>query len=320
MQSPPSLPARIYLRLSITDRCNLRCRYCRPAESQPSADAELATREELLRLVGEIDGVASIAKLRLTGGEPLLVEEPAGLVRRLRAVLPAARIGMTTNGVLLPRHADALYRAGLRYLNISLDTLEAESCQELTRGGRIEPILAGIRAACEAGFGDIKFNPVLLRDFFGDRVCQLVRHAAKWNCQLRFIELMPMGVGAEIYEQQFFSADEAHGQLTAEFTYLGPAPGTGTARCHRFRVEGRELTIGYITTVSHPFCESCDRYRLDCRGGFFSCLRDEQSRPLLAPLRAGQLDLVRQHIRDGLSGKHAPLDQWPARSMVGIGG
>jgi cyclic pyranopterin phosphate synthase len=316
----PELPEQIYLRLSVTDRCNLRCQYCRPAEGDADVGPPAARREELLALVQQINAVVGIAKLRVTGGEPLLVEDPEGLVGNLHALLPAARLGMTTNGVLLARHASGLYRAGLRYLNISLDTLESEPWEQLTRGGRLDLVLAGIRAACQAGFTDVKFNTVLLRSINGDQLCELVRHAARWGCELRFIELMPMGEGGELYDEQYFSADEAHQQLTAAFAYVGPAPGAGTARRHRFRIGDREITIGYITSVSHPFCEGCDRYRLDSRGVLFSCLRDEQGHDLLSPLRAGQLDAVRHHIRSGLAGKTAAKDQWPDRSMAKIGG
>jgi cyclic pyranopterin phosphate synthase len=279
-----------------------------------------AGRDELLSLVQQIDTVVRIAKLRLTGGEPLLVGDPEDLVRQVHTLLPAARLGMTTNGVLLARHAVALHQAGLRYLNISLDTIESGRWEELTRGGRLDAVLAGIRAACQAGFTDIKFNTVLLRSINGDRLCELVRHAARCGCELRFIELMPMGAGGELYDEQFLSADEAHEQLAAAFDYLGPAAGTGTARRHRFRVDEREMAIGFITSVSHPFCDRCDRYRLDSAGTFFSCLRREESQELLTPLRAGQLDVVRQRIRSGLAAKTAATDHWPDRSMVKIGG
>jgi cyclic pyranopterin phosphate synthase len=313
------LPERIYLRLSVTDRCNLRCQYCRPADDD-GAQVPAASRDELLSLVLQIDAVAKIAKLRLTGGEPLLVDAPEDLVQRIHTLLPAARLGMTTNGVLLARHADRLYRAGLRYLNISLDTIESGRWEELTRGGRLDAVLAGIRAACKAGFTDVKFNTVLLKSINGDRLCELVRHAARWGCELRFIELMPMGEGSGLYAEQFLSADDAHEQLAAAFEYLGPAADTGTARRHRFRVDDREISIGFITSVSHPFCEGCDRYRLDSRGMLFSCLRDERSQDLLSPLRAGRLEIVRERVRTGLAAKVAATDYWPDRSMAKIGG
>jgi cyclic pyranopterin phosphate synthase len=250
----------------------------------------------------------------------LLVRDPVDLVRQVHALLPAARLGMTTNGVLLARHAAGLHQAGLRYLNISLDSLEAGRWEELTRGGRVDLVLAGIRAACEAGFADMRLNAVLLRSINGDRLCDMVRHAANDGCELRFIELMPMGEGAKIYDEQYLSADEAREQLSATFDYLGPADNTGTARRHCFRVDGREITIGFITTVSHPFCESCDRYRLDSRGMLFSCLRHEHCQDLLSPLRDGKLDLVRERVRAGLAAKTTENEYWPDRSMVQIGG
>jgi cyclic pyranopterin phosphate synthase len=242
------------------------------------------------------------------------------LVRQVHALLPAARLGMTTNGVLLARHAAGLHRAGLRYLNISLDSLESGRWEELTRGGRLDLVLAGIQAACKAGFRDMRLNAVLLRSINGDRLCEMVRHAANCGYELRFIELMPMGEGAKIYDEQYLSADEAREQLAATFDYLGPADDTGTARRHRFRVDDREIAIGFITSVSHPFCDSCDRYRLDSTGRFFSCLRHEQSHDLLSPLRAGQPEVVRERIRTGLAAKTVDNAEWPDRSMVNIGG
>jgi cyclic pyranopterin phosphate synthase len=308
------------LRLSVTDACNLRCAYCRPAVGGESIHPGRASHDELFALVGRIHRQFPVAKLRLTGGEPLLAAGLQELVRGLRACLPAVRIGMTTNGLLLPQHAGDLYKAGVEALNISIDSLDSERCRDLTRGGRLARILDGLRAAVEAGFYGIKLNTVLLRSYNGDQVRDLVRLAARWGCEIRFIELMPMGEGAHLFDAEYLPADAVHAELTAAFEYLGPEADTGTARRHRLRVDGREVVVGYITTVSQPFCEGCNRYRLDVRGRLSSCLRDAVGQDLLNPLRDGREDVLAERIRAAVAGKTIPLGVWPERLMVGIGG
>ena len=161
--------------------------------------------------------------------------------------MPKAELAMTTNAVLLKQHAVAVRRAGVEFLNTSLDTLSAELCKELTRGGDVRTIVDGIRAAHAAGFPRIRINTVLMRTYNGDSLPSLVRFAAELGCEIRFIELMPFGEGAAIYDREFLSADEALQSLEAEFTNLGPLPGSSTARRHRISVDGREQAIGFIT-------------------------------------------------------------------------
>jgi cyclic pyranopterin phosphate synthase len=312
--------SRIYLRLSVTDRCNLRCAYCRPADGSPPKDPDRASGDELLKLVESIHGEFPIGKLRLTGGEPLLADDLPQLTRQIRAILPHTQIGMTTNGLLLPRYARPLLEAGLESLNISLDTLSEHGFRDLTRGGQLARTVDGLRAAAEAGFVGIKLNAVLLRTVNGDQLCNLLRLAAGWGCEIRFIELMPTGEGAHLFDREYMSAEEAHKQLTSEFDYLGSEPNTGTARRHRLRVDGRPTIVGYIPTVSEPFCEGCDRYRLDVRGRLYACLRDGTGQDLLTPWRAGQTEVVAERIHAAMSGKTIPLGVWPTRLMVGVGG
>jgi cyclic pyranopterin phosphate synthase len=308
------------LRLSVTDACNLRCVYCRPAVGGDSVHRGRASHDELLALVKHLNQQFPVAKLRLTGGEPLLASGLPQLVRRIRVLLPGVGVGMTTNGVLLPQHAGALCEAGLESLNISIDSLDGLRCRDLTRGGQLARILDGLRAAVEAGFRGIKLNTVLLRSYNGDQVCDLVRMAARWGCEIRFIELMPMGEGAHLFDTEYLPADAVHADLTAAFEYLGPESDTGTARRHRLRIDGREVIVGYITTVSQPFCEGCNRYRLDVRGRLYSCLRDAVGQDLLTPLRDGREDVLAERMRAAVAGKTIPLGVWPERLMVGIGG
>ena len=210
--------------------------------------------------------------------------------------------------------------AGVEFLNTSLDTLSAELCKELTRGGDVRTIVDGIRAAHAAGFPQIRINTVLMRNYNGDSLPSLVRFAAELGCEIRFIELMPFGEGAAIYNQEFLSADEALKSLEAEFTNLGSLPRSSTARRHRLAVDDREQAIGFITNISHPFCDGCDRTRLDSQGRLYACLRTVHGVDLLTPYRAGRIEMVRSLIRGEVPNKTIPLGMWPKHDMVSIGG
>ena len=319
--SPGAAWRPVYLRLSVTDRCNLRCRYCRPASpGAKSAPAGLATDEELLGLIAILHEEFPIYKVRITGGEPLLRPALPGFIEKLRQQMPKAELAMTTNAVLLQQHAAAVRRAGVEFLNTSLDTLSAELCKELTRGGDVRTIVDGIRAAHAAGFPQIRINTVLMRNYNGDSLPALVRFAAELDCEIRFIELMPFGEGEAIYDREYLSADEALQSLEAEFANLGSLPRSSTARRHRLSVDGREQAIGFITNMSHPFCDGCDRTRLDSRGRLYACLRTMHGVDLLSPYRAGQIDEVRWLIRREVPNKTIPQGVWPTHNMVSIGG
>lgn len=311
----------LYLRLSVTDRCNFRCQYCRPAKT--TRDESLppsASNAELVDLVRRIDRVRPLHKLRLTGGEPLLRPGLVDLVRNLRALLPNAVLALTTNGSMLSRLARPLRMAGLDALNISLDTLDPVAFATLSRGGQLGRVLEGIRAAQAEGFGKLKLNSVLIRRVNGDHLGSLVRLAVDVGCEIRFIELMPCGPGATLFATDFLSANEARTALEREFAYLDDLDGNGTARRHRFAVEGRPVTIGFITPVSHPFCATCNRLRLDCRGRLVSCLRSPHIEDLLTPLHRGDADEIAGRIRSCLAAKCSPGEAWSTRQMVWIGG
>jgi cyclic pyranopterin phosphate synthase len=284
------------------------------------SNTALASDKEILDLAGLLHKEFPIYKVRITGGEPLLRPGLPDLIGRIRDLLPAAELAMTTNAVLLRQHAAALRAAGVEFLNTSLDTLDPAACRELTRGGNVHTIVEGIRAAHAAGFPSIRMNTVLMRSFNGNSLPSLVRFAAELNCEIRFIELMPFGEGAALHETEYLSAEEAMESLQAEFPYLGPTKGSSTARRHRLLVDGREQTIGFITTVSHPFCDGCDRTRLDSRGRLYACLRTRDGVDLLTPFRAGQLDRVRKLIRQEVPNKTIPQGVWPIHNMVTIGG
>ena len=321
MISPDPLPGYTYLRLSITDRCDLRCRYCRPesgeSELEPSPSADDAELLELVRLIHEGTG---IYKLRLSGGEPLLHPRVASVTGALRSLLPDAQLALTTNGRLLPGAVEPLAKAGLNAVNISLDSLDPDRFRDVTGGGNLEATLEGIRAAVAGGFSCIKLNTVLIRRINGDRLPDLVHYAAELGCEIRFIELMPFGHGAALSRSDYFSADEALDSLKQPFEYLGTAPSTGTAARYRFLVDDHSTIVGMITPVSHPFCSRCDRLRLSRTGRLYACLREPSGVELLPLLRTGNEQTVRQRIRDSLRDKHDPGQHWPERHMVTIGG
>jgi cyclic pyranopterin phosphate synthase len=321
MNQPRAGPLPVYLRLSVTERCNLRCRYCRPGSvSRSEIPPDPASDNELLALVRFLHGAAPIYKVRLTGGEPLMHPELEVLVAALRRALPRAILSATTNGTLLAPRAASLRRTGLDSLNVSLDSLDPRTFQRITGGGRLAAALAGIRAAREAGFSPLKLNAVLIRSVNGKALPELVRFAADQGCEIRFIELMPYGEGARLYDREYFSAGDALAVLREAFVDLGSASPTGTAVRHRFLVDRRPATVGFIRPVSQPFCTSCDRLRLDRGGRLFACLRNERGIDLLGPWRRGNGEEVRWRIRASWEGKRAPADFWPARNIVTIGG
>jgi cyclic pyranopterin phosphate synthase len=273
-----------------------------------------------LELVRLIDAEYPMYKIRVTGGEPLVRKDLPQLVARLRARMPQVELALTTNALLLARSAVELRHAGIDSINISIDSLEPEGYRDITRGGNVNAVLEGIQSAHEAGFGKIRLNAVLMRNVNGNHLAELVCLAARYDCEIRFIELMPFGEGAAIYDTEYFSGDEALESLQRSFTYLGTADDSSTAARYRFLIDGRERIVGFITTVSHPFCERCDRARLDSHGKIYACLRTPQGVDLLSPYRAGEMDVVRQRIRREVPNKTIPQGVWPGHSLVLIGG
>jgi len=312
----------VYLRLSVTDRCNLRCRYCR-VDGQAPAGPDLPD-EAILRIVSAMARLAPLRKLRLTGGEPLLRVGLPALVRDLRRLLPNAELAMTTNGTLLSAAAKALRDAGLDALNISLDTTDPACFADLTGGGRVEFVLAGIEAARHAGFGRLKLNAVLLRSLRGDRLRELVHFAARHDCELRLLELMPIGPGASIYRREHLGADEALDELGQAFAQPVRLPSSGSSRRYRFDVGDDEVAVGLIAPVSHPFCAGCDRLRLDAHGHLYPCLRTDESWNVTQSPSNRHSDLAMQiGLRAAINRKSAiqMADRiWPTRSMAATGG
>jgi cyclic pyranopterin phosphate synthase len=277
---------------------------------------------EWVRLVQAVGNVAPLAKVRLTGGEPLLRPGLDHLVADLREALPnSTSLCLTTNGMLLPGLAGKLKRAGLDSINISLDAPDQENLARATGGAaRLDTVVRGVEAAREQGIARLKINAVLLRTVNGDRLERLVTLAAGLGCELRFIELMPLGVARGIYDRESLPAAEALDRIARRYPVVEALDRTGTATRYRLRLgEGRDTIIGFITPVSDPFCGTCNRVRLDSRGRLLSCLRNERDGVDLAtPLR--QSRDVTPLVREALESKSRPQEGWPRRAMVAIGG
>jgi GTP 3',8-cyclase len=278
------------LRLSVTDRCNMRCGYCMPeAEYTWLPRESLLSFEELSRLAGVFASLGA-AKVRLTGGEPLLRHDLATLVAQLAADARVRDLALTTNGILLARHAETLRRAGLRRVTVSLDTLRADRSLAFARNPKHADVLAGIAAASAAGFSDLKLNAVVIRGFNEDEVLDLLEFARAHRAELRFIEYMDVGGATRWSREQVVSRDEILATIAARHGPVAPLPEPGSrAPAERFRLADG-TTFGVIASVTAPFCRSCDRSRLTADGTWFLCLYGENGVDLRAPLREGASD------------------------------
>ena len=264
------------LRVSLTDRCSLRCTYCMPADfSDWIANEKLLSTEELVTVIGLcVD--AGITQVRLTGGEPLLRRDIADIIRRINELPKAPRISLTTNALRLAEVAQDLKNAGLQRVNVSLDTLDPVRFKEMTHRDRFHDVITGIEAAQAAGLTPLKVNSVLLKGINDDEAIPLLRHALENDWSLRFIEQMPLDAGDLWARPAMVTADEIQSELEREFD-LTPVPSRGSAPAEEFYVNGGPATVGIIASVTRPFCAACDRLRLTADGQFRNCLfaRDE---------------------------------------------
>lgn len=315
-----------YLRISLTDHCNLRCLYCMPEEIVFRPSAELMQDDEILTLVRLFTSLG-FDKIRLTGGEPTIRLNVVSLVQQIASTPGVRTLTMTTNGVLLSRMAQPLAQAGLQRVNISLDTLDPEKFQTLTRWGSVEDVWSGIHAAEKAGLTPIKINAVVVRGYNQEDMIDLARLTAEHAWQVRFIEMMPFGGNNEFQTSQLVTAPEMRAFLEARLGLIEPVNGgqlDGEARV--FRLPGAKGDVGFISSVSAPFCHSCTRLRLTPDGRLRLCLLREGEVDLLTSLRAGaSLAELRRLILDGvwhkpwghdLAGGVIPLN----REMSEIGG
>jgi cyclic pyranopterin phosphate synthase len=317
------------LRVSLTDRCNLRCTYCMPPEGLdwlPSA--ELLTDDELIRLIRVAIELLGIREVRFTGGEPLLRRGLAGIVERTAALRPRPEISLTTNGIGLARTAGTLRDAGLDRINVSLDTLRHETFRKLARRDRLSDVLDGLAAAAGAGLIPVKVNAVLMRDLNDDEAVPLLRYCLDRGYELRFIEQMPLDAQHGWRRSEMVTADEI---LAALRTGFGISPDTererGSAPAQTFLVDGGPARVGVIASVTRPFCGTCDRVRLTADGQVRNCLFARTESDLRGPLRAGALDAElaerwRRAVAVKLPGHgiNDPTFLQPDRPMSAIGG
>ncbi|MBP8929751.1 MAG: GTP 3',8-cyclase MoaA [Paracoccus sp.] len=293
-----------YLRVSVTDRCDFRCTYCMSEHMQFLPKRDLLTLEELDRLCSAFVGMG-LRKLRVTGGEPLVRRNIMEFFRAMSRHLGQGldELTVTTNGSQLGRFASELASYGVRRVNVSLDTLDEARFAQITRWGRLPQVLEGIEAAKAAGLR-VKINTVALKGFNEDEVFGLIDWCAAEGHDLTFIEVMPMGeMGEEQRLDQYWALSDLRRRLEERLTLTPLTERTG-GPARYVRIEETGQKIGFITPLSHNFCESCNRVRLTCTGELFMCLGQEDRADLRAPLRAGPDDtLVRQAIRDAIARK-----------------
>jgi cyclic pyranopterin phosphate synthase len=282
-----------YLRVSVTDRCDFRCVYCMSENMTFLPKADLLTLEELDRMCSAFVGLG-VEKLRITGGEPLVRKGIMTFFRAMKRHLDSGalkELTLTTNGSQLRKHAAELADCGVRRINVSLDTLDARKFAEITRWGRLDQVLDGIAAAREAGMR-VKINAVALKGFNEDELFQLVDWCGGEGHDLTFIEVMPMGdLGNEDRLDQYWSLKDLRARLAERFTLTDLAERTG-GPARYVRLEETQQKLGFITPLTHNFCESCNRVRLTCTGELFMCLGQEDMADLRGPLRASGEDAV----------------------------
>lgn len=316
------------LRVSLTDRCNLRCTYCMPAEGLDwlRSDA-LLTAEEYIRLIGIAVTELGIRSVRFTGGEPLIYKDLERIITAVAALSPRPDIALTTNGIGLDRKAATLRDAGLDRINVSLDTLDADRFAAITRRDRLTDVLAGLDAASAAGLTPTKINAVLTPEQYKEDSVELLRFSLERGFELRIIEQMPLDAGHHWNRAHMVTADEVHAALSREFTLSAdPAP-RGSAPAQRWLVNGGPATVGIIASVSRPFCGDCDRTRLTADGQVRNCLFATTETDLRGLLRSGaDDDVVASAWQAAMWGKkpghgiNDPSFLQPDRPMSAIGG
>ena len=289
-----------YVRLSVTDRCDLRCNYCLPEGFKDFGEpADWLTFDEIERVI-RVFGELGTKRIRITGGEPLVRKNLSELTARLSSLPGIEDLSISSNATRLRKQALPLKQAGISRINVSLDTLRADLFKEITGGGKIEKVLDGLMAAKEAGFQPVKINMVVMRGVNDDEAEDMVQFCIDHDFTLRFIEAMPMGDTGREASLQYIPLSEIHDRLAKKYT-LVKATMNGGGPARYVRVEGTELRIGYITPMSQHFCDTCNRVRLSVDGTLYLCLGQDDSYPLRKFMRAGITDEeLKQHIKNAI--------------------
>jgi len=277
-----------YLRLSVTDKCNLRCFYCMPKGFKDFEQPEhWLTFDEIERVIKAFTELG-VSRIRLTGGEPLVRKNITELSQRLTALPGLNDLSLSTNAVLLDKHAHALYDAGVSRINVSLDSLQAERFKKIT-GGELQPVIDGLMAAKQAGFSPIKINMVAMKGINDDEFEDMIKFCLQHDFTLRFIETMPMGATGDDATNHYLDLQTVKQQLSEKFELIaGVMPGGGPARY--VQIKNTDLRIGFITPISQHFCETCNRVRLSVDGTLYLCLGQDDKVELRPLLRNGISD------------------------------
>ncbi len=303
-----------YLRISLTDACNLRCVYCMPEHMTFRPRQELMSDEEVIYLV-RMAASLGVDKIRLTGGEPTIRPHLVELVREIAATPGIRDIAMTTNALLLDKLAQPLAEAGLKRVNISIDTLDADKFHRITRWGHIEDVWRGIRAAEAAGLRPVKLNAVVVRHFNDEDMIDLARLTLENEWEVRFIEMMPFGEIADFQQSNVVSFREMRQRVESVFGPLEEASYDYVDPSRPFRIPGAKGTLGFISSVTEPFCQGCGRIRLTADGKLRLCLLRDDEVDLLTPLRAGaSYEELRALMRDGAF--HKPWGHGLAQGII----
>ncbi|MCW8901226.1 MAG: GTP 3',8-cyclase MoaA [Gammaproteobacteria bacterium] len=289
-----------YLRLSVTDRCDLRCNYCMPEGFKDFGEPEdWLTFDEIERII-RVFGELGTRRIRITGGEPLVRKNLPELAARLSLLPGIEDLSLSSNATRMQKQAEPLKKAGISRINISLDTLRADRFKQITGGGKLEKVINGLLAAKEAGFHPVKINMVVMRGVNDDEVEDMVQFCIDHDFTLRFIETMPMGNTGREASLQYIPLSEIHDRLAKKYN-LVKANMNGGGPARYVRVEGTELRIGYITPMSQHFCDTCNRVRLSVDGTLYLCLGQDDSYPLRELMRAGITDdELKQHIQNAI--------------------
>ena len=309
-------PESFYLRLSVTDGCNLGCTYCdcasAVAKNRMSAEGFRSTIEFLSKSL-------PISKVRFTGGEPLTNPDLFNIIKQVKGFLPWAECSLTTNGVLLASMAEKIKAAGLMRINISIDSVDQNIYRDITSGGEVQRVISGVKAAADAGFSPIKLNCVLLKNRNAEGMVDLIRFAATNGCMIRFIELMPVGQSEQLFKEEYLSATQALEMISGQLRVTGKLGLKSTSREYLVDVDGKEVNVGFISSVSMPFCSQCNRIRLDSEGTLFTCLRKDTGINIPQLLKGYSSRDAGDKLNEFIQAKSIP-DTWLKRPMISIGG
>ncbi|HWJ02030.1 MAG TPA: GTP 3',8-cyclase MoaA [Verrucomicrobiae bacterium] len=316
-----------YLRISVTDRCNLRCVYCMPEDGvQLAGHDEVLSIEEIVKIV-QSAVMVGIRKVRFTGGEPLVRKGIINLIKSINQIPEIDDIALTTNGILLAEMAADLKKAGLKRINVSMDTLSPQKFSQITRGGQLSKVWLGIEKARDAGFDPVKINTVMIRGFNDDELWDIVDLSRKLPLHVRFIELMPIGASEFWAGDSYISTNELIQNIGKKYELVPVKEVAGSGPARYYRIPGALGTIGFISPISSHFCSECNRLRLTTEGQLRPCLHSPREIDLRSPLRSGAskpelANIIREAINSKPEKHDMSVTGWEGnrRVMNQIGG